>query len=77
MMNGSYLAWADAPQTIEAIGYYSGDNQVTLTGAGEATRIPVSRVTPSTIAAARRASGPRANLRSERRPQPTTGHRWR
>jgi len=50
MMNGSYLAWADAPQTLEAIGYYSAENQATLTGAGEATRIPVSRVTPSTIA---------------------------
>ena len=49
MMNGSYIAWADAPQTLEAIGYYSGENQATLTGAGEATRIPVSRVTPSTI----------------------------
>ena len=49
MMNGSYLAWAEAPQTLEAIGYYSGENQATLTGAGEATRIPVSRATPSTI----------------------------
>jgi putative ABC transport system permease protein len=49
MMNGSYLAWADAPQTLEAIGYYSGENQFTLTGAGEATRIAVSRTTPSTI----------------------------
>ena len=49
MMNGSYLAWADAPQTLEAIGYYSNDNQGTLTGAGEATRIAYSRVTPSTI----------------------------
>lgn len=49
MLNGSYLAWADAPQTLDAIGYYSGDNQATLTGAGEATRIAYSRVTPSTI----------------------------
>ena len=49
MMNGSYLAWADAPQTLDAIGYYSGDNQATLTGAGEATRIAYSRVTPSTL----------------------------
>ena len=49
MMNGSYIAWADAPQTLEGIGYYSGDTQMTLTGAGEATRIAVSRVTPSTI----------------------------
>jgi putative ABC transport system permease protein len=50
MMNGSYLAWADAPQTLDAIGYYSNENQATLTGAGEATRIAVSRLTPSTIA---------------------------
>jgi predicted permease len=50
MMNGSYLAWADAPQTLEAIGYYSAENPATLTGAGEATRIAVSRLTPSTIA---------------------------
>jgi putative ABC transport system permease protein len=49
MMNGSYLAWADAPQTLDAIGYYSGENQATLTGAGDATRIALSRVTPSTI----------------------------
>jgi predicted permease len=50
MMNGSYRAWADAPQTLEAIGYYSGDTPATLTGAGDATRMPFSRVTPSTIA---------------------------
>ena len=50
MMNGTYLAWADAPQTLEAIGYFSAENQATLTGAGEATRIAISRVTPSTIA---------------------------
>jgi putative ABC transport system permease protein len=49
MMNGSYLAWADAPQTLDAIGYYSGDNAATLTGAGEATRIMAARTTPSTI----------------------------
>jgi putative ABC transport system permease protein len=50
MMNGSYLAWADAPQTLEAIGYYSGASPATLTGVGEATRVQMSRVTPSTIA---------------------------
>lgn len=49
MMNGSYLAWADAPQTLEGIGYYSGENQVTLTGVGDAARIPMSRTTPSTL----------------------------
>ncbi|HYB96387.1 MAG TPA: hypothetical protein VEC39_15550, partial [Vicinamibacterales bacterium] len=45
MMNGSYLAWADAPQTLEAIGYYSGEAPATLTGAGDATRVQMSRVT--------------------------------
>ena len=49
MMNGSYHAWADAPQTLDAIGYYSSDFQATLTGAGEATRITYARMTPSTI----------------------------
>ncbi|HWI18770.1 MAG TPA: ABC transporter permease [Vicinamibacterales bacterium] len=49
MMNGSYLAWADAPQTLEGIGFFSGPNQFTLTGAGDATRVAVSRTTPSTI----------------------------
>jgi putative ABC transport system permease protein len=49
LMNGSYLAWAEAPQTLDGIGYYSGDNQATLTGAGEATRIAYSRATASTI----------------------------
>lgn len=49
MMNGSYIAWAEAPQTLEAIGYYSGENLATLTGDGEAMRIVFSRTTPSTI----------------------------
>ena len=40
MMNGSYLAWADAPQTLEAIGYYSGDNQATLTGPARRRGLP-------------------------------------
>jgi predicted permease len=49
MMNGSYRAWADAPQTLDAIGYFSNNNMATLTGLGDATRIPFSRSTPSTI----------------------------
>jgi predicted permease len=49
MMNGTYIAWADAPQTLDAIGYFSNDNQATLTGAGEPMRIAYSRATPSTI----------------------------
>lgn len=48
MMNGSFLAWGEAPQTIEAIGTFS-ENPTTLTGLGDAVRIPVTRVTPSTL----------------------------
>jgi predicted permease len=48
MLNGSYRAWAEAPHTIEGIGTFA-DNPATLTGAGEAIRIHVSRTTPSTF----------------------------
>jgi putative ABC transport system permease protein len=48
MMNGSFLAWSDAPQTIEGIGTFS-ENPTTLTGLGDAVRIPVTRITPSTF----------------------------
>jgi predicted permease len=46
MMNGSYLAWSEAPQTIERLAAWS-DGTVTLTGAGDATRITLASVTPS------------------------------
>lgn len=46
MMNGSYLAWADAPQTISSIGAWT-DGALTLTGAGDATRVTVTNVSPS------------------------------
>ncbi len=46
MMNGSYLAWADAPQTISNIGAWT-DGALTLTGAGDATRMTVTNVSPS------------------------------
>lgn len=46
MMNGSYLAWADAPSTIESIGAWTG-GALTLTGHGDATRLTVTNVTPS------------------------------
>ena len=48
ILNGSYVAWADNPQTIESIGAYA-ETAMTLTGAGEAARIPVARVTPSML----------------------------
>ena len=46
MMNGSYLAWAEAPETIESIAAWR-DGTVTLTGAGDATRVTVASITPS------------------------------
>ena len=49
MMNGSFNAWADSPQTIEGIGIFA-ENLMTLTGLGDAVRIPVARITPSTFA---------------------------
>ncbi len=49
MLNGSYLAWADAPQTIEGIGAYRSDSVVTLIGAGEASRLNTTLVTPSML----------------------------
>jgi predicted permease len=48
ILNGTYLSWAESPQTIEAIGAYR-DTPVTLTGAGDAVRIPVAPVTPSML----------------------------
>jgi predicted permease len=48
LMNGSYLAWADAPQTIDGIGSWT-DGAVTLTGAGDATRVTVANVSPSLL----------------------------
>lgn len=46
MMNGTYLAWAEAPQTISRIGAWTGGT-VTLSGAGDAVRLPVTNVAPS------------------------------
>ncbi len=48
MMNGPFLAWADAPQTIEGIGAWN-TGAVTLIGADEATRVTVANVTPSLL----------------------------
>lgn len=46
IMNGTYLAWSDAPQTIEGLGGWT-DGALTLTGAGDASRMPVTNVTPN------------------------------
>jgi predicted permease len=48
MLNSTYLAWADAPQTISSIGAFR-ETPMTLTGLGDATRITVSAVTPSML----------------------------
>lgn len=52
MMNGSFLAWADSPQTIDGIGAWT-DGALTLSGAGDATRLPVTNVSPSLFAVLR------------------------
>jgi putative ABC transport system permease protein len=46
LLNGSYLSWADAPQTIDGIAAWT-NGAVTLSGAGDATRVSVTNVTPS------------------------------
>lgn len=43
MMNGSYLAWAESPQTISGIAAWT-DGTLTLNGAGDAVRVPVANV---------------------------------
>lgn len=52
MTNGTYLAWANAPQTIEAIGAYSSET-ATLTGAGDPQRVRVTSATASLLAVTR------------------------
>jgi len=46
LMNGSYLSWAEQPQTISSIGAYT-DGTLTLTGTGDAVRVTTTNVTPS------------------------------
>ena len=48
IFNGSFVAWADNPQTIDGIGSYR-ETPSTLTGAGEASRLQVAWVTPSML----------------------------
>ena len=48
MLNSTYLAWADSPQTIASIGAYR-ETPMTLTGLGDAARVNVSAVTPSML----------------------------
>ena len=46
VFNGSFLGWADHPQTIEGIGGWM-EQTATLTGAGDSVRIAINPTTPS------------------------------
>ena len=48
ILNSTYLAWADSPQTIQSIGAFR-ETPVTLTGLGDAVRVTASAVTPSML----------------------------
>ncbi len=47
VLNGTYLAWADHPTTIDAIGGWLGNSAMTLSGRGDPERLRVTPVTPS------------------------------
>ena len=47
IMNGSYLAWADRPTTIDAVGGWFSNTTMTLSGRGDPERLRVTPVTPS------------------------------
>ncbi|HYL39825.1 MAG TPA: ABC transporter permease, partial [Candidatus Binatus sp.] len=57
--NATYLAWADAPQTIEALAGYESSNTSTMTVRGQASRVQVAWATASLFAVvpARRVAG--------------------
>ncbi len=52
ILNGTYLAWSESPQTVEAIGAW-GTNVVTVTGRGDAARVDIATMTPSLLAVLR------------------------
>ncbi len=47
VLNGTYLAWADHPTTIDAIGGWLANSPMTLAGRGDSERVRVTPVTPS------------------------------
>ena len=49
MTNGTFLAWRENPETIEALGGF-GSGDATLTQSGEPERLSVAEVTPGTLA---------------------------
>jgi putative ABC transport system permease protein len=57
--NATYLAWVDAPRTIEALAGYENANTSTITVRGQASRVQVASATASLFAVvpARRVAG--------------------
>lgn len=47
--NGTYLAWAEQPSTIDAIGGWFRNNPTTMIIDGQAERVPVAGITPSLL----------------------------
>jgi putative ABC transport system permease protein len=47
ILNGTYLAWADHPTTIDAIGGWLANSPMTLSGRGDPERLKITPVTPS------------------------------
>ena len=47
--NGTYLAWAERPTTIEEIGGWFRNTPTTITLDGQAERVPVAGITPSLL----------------------------
>lgn len=45
VLNGTFLAWSDAPQTIDSVAAFSSTS-ITLNGTGEAERLQIGRVSP-------------------------------
>jgi putative ABC transport system permease protein len=45
--NGTFLAWSNAPSTVEAIGAYGTSTVTATVGAGEPARIQIGSVTPT------------------------------
>jgi putative ABC transport system permease protein len=49
VMNGTYLAWADHPATIDGLAGWTRRTQTMTVGGGEPRRVPINAITPSTF----------------------------
>jgi predicted permease len=49
ILNGTYHAWSESPQTIESIAAWRDGYKVTLSGDGDAVRLPAASMTPATL----------------------------